>query len=161
MSKVRFIGLDVHADTIAVAVAEPNGEVRSMGVLPNQPESIRKLVNKLGPVEPLRVCDEAGPSGYVIYWQLTALGVKCEVVAPTLFDDEKRLTAIAVETNTMKNCRHDGNDRLWQSIAIDGARRDSRHHQPQTVATLVNAASPPISPAENFHTAATLERAAV
>lgn len=29
MSKVRFIGLDVHADTIAVAVAEPGGEVRS------------------------------------------------------------------------------------------------------------------------------------
>ena len=84
MSKVRFIGLDVHADTIAVAVAEPDGEVRLMGVMPNQPESIRKLVNKLGPVEPLRVCYEAGPTGYVIYWQLTALGVHCEVVAPTL-----------------------------------------------------------------------------
>ena len=27
MSNVRFIGLDVHAETIAVAVAEPNGEV--------------------------------------------------------------------------------------------------------------------------------------
>ena len=83
MSKVRFIGLDVHADTIAVAVAEPDGEARSMGVIPNQLESIRKLVNKLGPVEPLRVCYEAGPTGYVVYWQLTALGVKCEVVAPT------------------------------------------------------------------------------
>ena len=32
----------------------------------------------------LRVCYEAGPTGYVIYWQLTALGVRCEVVAPTL-----------------------------------------------------------------------------
>jgi len=84
MSKVRFIGLDVHADTIAVAVAELDGEVRSMGVIPNQPESIRKLVKKLGPVEPLRVCYEAGPTGYVIYWQLTGLGVRCEVVAPTL-----------------------------------------------------------------------------
>lgn len=84
MSKVRFIGLDVHADTIAVAVAEPDGEVRSMGVIPNQPESIRKLVKKVGPVESLRVCYEAGPTGYVIYWQLTGLGVQCEVVAPTL-----------------------------------------------------------------------------
>ncbi len=35
MSKIRFIGLDVHAGTIAVAVAEPNGEVRSLGVIPN------------------------------------------------------------------------------------------------------------------------------
>ena len=37
-----------------------------------------------GPAEQLRVCYEAGPTGYVLYWQLTALGVKCEVVAPTL-----------------------------------------------------------------------------
>ena len=34
MKKVRFIGLDVHADTIAVAIAEPTGEVRSVGVIP-------------------------------------------------------------------------------------------------------------------------------
>jgi transposase len=84
MKKVRFIGLDVHADTIAVAVAEPGGEVRSLGVIPNRPESVRKLVKKLGPSASLRVCYEAGPTGYVIYWQLTALGVPCEVVAPTL-----------------------------------------------------------------------------
>jgi transposase len=84
MSNVRFIGLDVHAETIAVAVAERGGEVRSLGMIPNRPESIRKLVKKLGPAEQLRVCYEAGPTGYVIYWQLTALGAPCEVVAPTL-----------------------------------------------------------------------------
>ena len=84
MSNVRVIGLDVHAETIAVAAAEPAGEVRSLGVIPNRVESIRKLVKKLGPVKQLRVCYEAGPTGYVVYWQLTALGVKCEVVAPTL-----------------------------------------------------------------------------
>jgi transposase len=84
MSKVRFVGLDVHAETIAVAVAEPDGEVRSVGVIPNRLESIRKLMKKLGPADQLRVCYEAGPTGYVVYWQLTALGVKCEVVAPTL-----------------------------------------------------------------------------
>jgi transposase len=84
MSNVRFIGLDVHAETIAVAAAESDGEVRSLGVIPNRPESLRKLVKKLGPTEQLRVCYEAGPTGYVVYWQLTALGVSCEVVAPTL-----------------------------------------------------------------------------
>jgi transposase len=30
------------------------------------------------------VCYEAGPTGYVVYWQLSELGVKCEVIAPTL-----------------------------------------------------------------------------
>jgi hypothetical protein len=53
-------------------------------MIPNQPESIRRLVKKLGPPEQLRMCYEAGPAGYVVYWQLTALGVKCDVVAPTL-----------------------------------------------------------------------------
>jgi len=57
-----FIGLDVHADTIAVVIAEPTGEVRSVGVIPNRPESIRKLVKKLGAAEELRVCYEAGPT---------------------------------------------------------------------------------------------------
>jgi transposase len=82
--KVRFLGLDVHAATIAVAVAEPDGSVRSLGTIANRAESIRTLVKKLGPVEQLRACYEAGPTGYVLYWQLAELGVACEVIAPTL-----------------------------------------------------------------------------
>jgi transposase len=84
MKKVRFLGLDVHAETIAAAVAEADGEVRSLGIIPNQEDSVRKLVKKLGMPEQLRACYEAGPTGYVLYWQLSALGVACEVVAPTL-----------------------------------------------------------------------------
>jgi transposase len=84
MTKIRFIGLDVHAETITVAVAEPRGEVRSIGTIPNRLESIRKMIGKLGPVKELRACYEAGPTGYVLYWQLATLGVECQVVAPTL-----------------------------------------------------------------------------
>jgi len=84
MKKVRFLGLDVHAETIAVSVAEIDGEVRSLGIIANRQESIRKLIKKLGPAEQLQACYEAGPTGYVLYWQLTALGVKCDVVAPSL-----------------------------------------------------------------------------
>ena len=76
--------MDVHAETIAVAIAEPDGVVRSLGTIANRAESIRKLVKKLGSVEQLRACYEAGPTGYVLYWQLAELGVKCEVIAPTL-----------------------------------------------------------------------------
>jgi transposase len=84
MSKIRVVGLDVHADTIAVAVAEAGGEVRSLGIIPNRLESIRKMIVKLGPVGDLKCCYEAGPTGYVLYWQLTQLGVACEVIAPSL-----------------------------------------------------------------------------
>src|ERR1700690_3935616 len=82
--KVRFLGLDVHAETIAIAVAEPDGEVRSLGISANREDSIRKLIKRLGSPEHLRACYEAGPTGYVLYWQLTQLGVECTVVAPTL-----------------------------------------------------------------------------
>ena len=46
---IRFAGLDVHAATIAAAMAEANREVRPWGVIPNRPEAVRKLVRKLGP----------------------------------------------------------------------------------------------------------------
>ena len=61
--KVRFLGLDIHAETIAVAIAEPDGAVRSLGAIPNRMESIRKMVKKLGTVDQLRACYEAGPTG--------------------------------------------------------------------------------------------------
>ena len=67
MSKIRFVGLDVHAETIAVAVAETGGgELRSLGTIPNKPESVRKLVGTLAPAATLKCCYEAGPTGYVL-----------------------------------------------------------------------------------------------
>ena len=82
--KLRFLGLDVHAETIAVAIAETNGETRSLGTIANREDSIRKFIKKLGSPEQLRACYEAGPTGFVLYWQLTQLGVDCAVVAPSL-----------------------------------------------------------------------------
>lgn len=85
MSKtIRYVGMDVHAETIAVAVAEGRGRVRSVGVIANRPEAVRRLLCKLGELSSLRVCYEAGPTGFVLYWQLTRMGVACEVAAPSL-----------------------------------------------------------------------------
>lgn len=82
-----YIGLDVHKDTIAVAIAESGREKSYFHVeIANTPSSVRKLVGRLtkrfdGQV--LQFCYEAGPCGYVLYRQLRELGHDCEVVAPS------------------------------------------------------------------------------
>jgi transposase len=127
MKKVRFIGLDVHAETIAVAVAEPGGDVRSLGVIPNRPESIRKLVKKLEPAESLRACYEAGPTGYVLYWQLTAVGVRCEVVAPTLVPTKAgdRVKTDRRDAEKLARCYRAGDlTAVWVPDAAHEALRD-------------------------------------
>jgi hypothetical protein len=86
--KLRFLGLDVHAETIAVAVAEPDGEVRSLGTIANREDSIRKFIKKLGPPEQLRASYEAGPTGFVLYWQLTQLGGGSPLILKLLLDQQ-------------------------------------------------------------------------
>ena len=61
----RYVGLDVHAATIAVAIAEGRAEVQSLGEIPNRPEAVQRLLKKLGDPRTLHVCYEAGPTGYV------------------------------------------------------------------------------------------------
>lgn len=82
----KFIGLDTHKSTIAVAVADGlGGSARFYGEIANTPEAISKLVRKLCPDgEVLSFCYEAGPCGYEIYRQISRLGHHCSVVAPSL-----------------------------------------------------------------------------
>jgi transposase len=76
--------MDVHAETIAVAVAEGRDLARSLGTIANRPEAIRRMLGKLGNPGKLKVCYEADPTGYALYWQLTRLGIHCDVIAPSL-----------------------------------------------------------------------------
>lgn len=83
-----YIGMDVHKETIAVALALPGRESAVYrGEIPNTPESIRKLVEQLAQQlggEVLLFCYEAGPCGYGLYRQLVKAGHDCQVVAPSL-----------------------------------------------------------------------------
>ena len=83
----KFVGLDVHKETIAVSVAEANGgEVRYVGEISNTPEAVVKLVRRLKKEGrgSLSFCYEAGPCGYGLHRQLRELGQDCQVVAPSL-----------------------------------------------------------------------------
>ena len=83
--QIRYIGLDVHKASIAVAIAEEEGAPSSYGNIANDPSAIRKLMTRRGgPDVRLRVAYEAGPTGYAVHRQLTALGIECSVVAPSL-----------------------------------------------------------------------------
>jgi transposase len=68
------VGLDTHKAKIAVAVAEPGraGEVRFVGEIANQPDAVRRLIERLADKHgKLRVCYEAGPCGYGLQRQVT------------------------------------------------------------------------------------------
>ena len=65
---ITFVGLDVHAETISIAVAEAGrAAARSVATIPNEAGLIGKAMKKLGPAKSLRVCYEAGPTGYALY----------------------------------------------------------------------------------------------
>jgi len=127
MSKLRFLGLDVHAETIAVAVAEPNGEVHSLGIIPNRLQSIRRMIQKLGAVQQLRACYEAGVTGYALYWQLTQMGVACQVIAPTLIPTQAGDRVKTDRRDAEKLARHYRSGNLtpvWVPDAAHEALRD-------------------------------------
>jgi transposase len=81
------VGLETHEATLAVAVAEPgrSGEVRFCGAVANRPEAVRRLIERLAEKHgELDVVYEAGPCGYGLHRQITGLGHRCTVVAPSL-----------------------------------------------------------------------------
>jgi len=85
--RITYVGLDVHKDSIVVAVAEGGlrGEVREYGRIANTSAALDRLLRKLGgDGMKLRFCYEAGPCGYGIHRRLSARAHECVVVAPSL-----------------------------------------------------------------------------
>jgi transposase len=82
---IKYVGLDVSKEKIAVAIAEEGREEpRYWGMISHTPEAVKKLMKKLGDPESLRVCYEAGPTGYPLYRLLLTMGIRCSVIAPSL-----------------------------------------------------------------------------
>lgn len=84
---IHYIGLDVHADSITIAIAEEgrDGEVRLYGKIAHDLHVIDKVFAKLGhPNVEMRVCYEAGPCGFVLARHFQRKKIECVVIAPSL-----------------------------------------------------------------------------
>ena len=85
MQKLRFVGLDVHKDSITIAVAEQEGGApQVVATIPNETQLLLKRLRKLGASHELRCCYEAGPTGFGLCRALQAAELWCIVVAPSL-----------------------------------------------------------------------------
>ena len=82
---LHFVGLDVHRDSIAIAVAKPNGQpAESLATVPDDVVGLIKPLQRLGPVESLRCCYDAGPTGFGLARRLLEAKIDCQVIAPSL-----------------------------------------------------------------------------
>jgi transposase len=84
----RFVGMDVHKDTIVVAVTASGavGKATAYGTFPNTTAGLEKLVKRLRQASDgaIKFCYEAGPCGYGVHRTLTRMGEDCMVVAPSM-----------------------------------------------------------------------------
>jgi len=89
MQKLRFIGLDVHKDSIAIAIAEGGGgSVEVVATIPNDMPSVVKRMRRLAEGYEARFCYEAGPTGFELCRALRKAGLDCIVVAPSLIPQQ-------------------------------------------------------------------------
>jgi transposase len=82
----QYVGLDVHKDSITVAVVagETGAEVHDVGTVATQQYALDRLLKQLRGRGPLRIVYEAGPCGFWLERFLRKRGEDCMVVAPSL-----------------------------------------------------------------------------
>src|SRR5690606_23480948 len=90
MKTSYYIGLDVHKDSIAIAYTkagerkEPTYFGECGGSVLAAERCLRRIAAKLGVgLRDLKVCYEAGPSGFVLARRFLRLGLECVVMSPS------------------------------------------------------------------------------
>jgi len=79
-----FVGMDVHKASITIAVYRGGSSECFEKRMPNDLGKVRRFMKKLLKEAPVRACYEASGCGYVLYRALIAIGVDCQVIAPSL-----------------------------------------------------------------------------
>jgi len=83
-TSVVYVGLDVHKDSIAIATARGREPAAVLEVIRHDELSLMQVLDRIGPRERLRLCYEAGPTGFDLARRLNQWGYCCQVVAPSL-----------------------------------------------------------------------------
>jgi transposase len=77
-----FVGLDVHKDTVAIALAPAGRDApRFVGTCGPKLAELIKAVSKLGKPANTLLAYEAGPCGFALARELIAAGWRCQVIA--------------------------------------------------------------------------------
>ena len=85
MPATRFVGLDVHKNTVVIAVADDQGQPPAVvSEIPHDIPRVLKELRKLARSGRVRCCYEAGPTGFGLCRAIRDAGFDCEVIAPSL-----------------------------------------------------------------------------
>lgn len=83
-----YVALDVHKKEHKVAMLLKGGKNPEEWTVKNQDKEIKRMVKRIkkrsGRVSPIVCCYEAGCCGFDLQRKLTAEGIKCQVIAPSL-----------------------------------------------------------------------------
>ncbi len=137
MKSIAWVGNDVHQETITMSVYVGDDQEPSVEkTIKNEKRLVGKFYKRLARDYEIRACYEASGSGYVFYRWLKEIGIKCDVIAPSLIPKksgdriktDKRdarklgryyrsgeLTAIHIPTEREESCR--GLVRLREQIS--------------------------------------------
>jgi transposase len=82
---IIWIGMDVHKDTVMVAVFEDRKrDAEIVQQLPNEDRKLRRFFERWSRRGTIRSCYEASGAGYVLHRSVTQWGHACEIIAPSL-----------------------------------------------------------------------------
>lgn len=81
---LTHLGMDVHKDSISIGILRPDEESPDVERIFNDEPSVCRFLARFADHRVLSVCYEAGPTGYELHRLLTSMGIRCQVIAPSL-----------------------------------------------------------------------------
>jgi transposase len=76
--------MDVHKNSISTGLLEPGWTSPLVDKISSDDEMVRRLIARFDDPRQVWACYEAGPTGYELHRMVTAAGMRCEVIAPSL-----------------------------------------------------------------------------